>query len=64
VKVTIDRIRCSGHGICEALSDIFEVDADGKSTVKTDTIPPTEQAAVTEAIACCPTGALRMTGEV
>lgn len=59
MRVTVDRTKCGGHGICEALApEVFESDADGKSTVKTDPVPDSERVATAEAIACCPAEAI------
>jgi ferredoxin len=63
MRVVVDRDTCRGHGICEALvPEVFEVDADGKSTVVGDPVPDSERAAVQEAIASCPSEALRALG--
>ncbi|MCU1641353.1 MAG: 3Fe-4S ferredoxin [Nocardia sp.] len=60
MRVTVDRTKCYGHGICEALAQsVFTLDADGKSTVTADPVPESERIAVEEAIACCPSEALR-----
>lgn len=62
VKVTVDKDRCVGHGMCEMkASDVFAVDDDGISHVLIDEIPEDHHEAVAEAVASCPSQALRIT---
>lgn len=61
MRITVDRSKCLGMGICESLApDVFALDAAGTLSV-TDEIPAVDAEAVAEAIACCPTEALRAT---
>lgn len=59
MKVRVDRTKCSGIGLCEVTAPaVFEVDNDGQSAVIDADPPESERAAVEEAVANCPTGAL------
>ena len=59
MKLTVDITKCSGIGLCEITAPAaFEVGDEGHSQVVTDRPAPSELAAVQEAIASCPTGAL------
>jgi len=61
MKITVDRTKCTGLGICESLApDVFEVDDAGDLVLKTETVPAGILADVEEAIAGCPTEALRL----
>ncbi|GGN19944.1 ferredoxin [Streptomyces fuscichromogenes] len=61
MKITVDRSKCTGLGICESLSpDVFEVDDAGELVLKTDTVPAGILSDVQEAVAGCPTEALRL----
>ncbi|MEU2914850.1 ferredoxin [Streptomyces massasporeus] len=61
MKITVDRSKCTGLGICESLApDVFEVNDEGELVLKTETVPPGTLSDVEEAIAGCPTEALRL----
>lgn len=61
MKITVDRKKCTGLGICESLApEVFEVDEDGDLTVLTEEVSDEDLAGVREAIAGCPTEALRL----
>jgi ferredoxin len=59
MKVWVDDERCCGHGVCTTLCpEVFSLTDDGYS-VAIDTDFPTElEAAVQEAIKCCPEQAI------
>jgi ferredoxin len=61
MKVEVDFGKCTGLGICESLApEFFEVDESGQLVpLKTD-IDADELQAVEEAVAGCPTEALRI----
>lgn len=54
IRIEIDRELCGGHGRCaELLGDIFELDADGFSTVRRE--PRADELAELERVArLCP----------
>ncbi|MFJ8816302.1 ferredoxin [Amycolatopsis thermoflava] len=61
MRIFVDRGRCTGQGMCEALvPDLFEVDDGGVLALKADVPPEGRLAEVEEAVACCPNVALRL----
>lgn len=59
MKIEVNKDLCTGCGMCVSIdSDIFEFDADGKSSVKMDEIPEEKRQAAMEAIESCPVGAI------
>jgi ferredoxin len=61
VKISVDRSKCTGLGICESLApDVFEIDDDGDLVLKTDEVPPGQLADIEAAVDGCPTEALRL----
>lgn len=61
MKVVVDRSKCTGLGICEALAPaFFEVDDSGELVQLKEDISDDELAAVEEAVQGCPTEALRV----
>ncbi len=61
MKITVDRVKCTGLGICESLApNTFEVDENGDLILLTDEVSEDDLQGVREAIAGCPTEALRL----
>lgn len=59
--VTVDFDKCTGLGICESLApDFFEVNDDGELVLLKDDVGSDELLEVEEAVAGCPTEALRI----
>jgi ferredoxin len=60
MKITVDRKKCSGIGLCEAMSpDFFEVDDEGVlQFVRGDEVADDVRDQIDIAVAACPTGAL------
>lgn len=59
--VTVDFDKCTGLGICESLApDFFEVNDDGELLVLKEEIGDDELQEVEEAVAGCPTEALKI----
>jgi ferredoxin len=59
VKLRVDLMKCAGIGLCEMTAPtVYQVGDDGQSHVLQDTPDDGEMAAVSEAVANCPTGAL------
>lgn len=57
-EIVIDRSLCSGFGACAELApDIFEVDADGKATVR---VGRSDDPAVLDAADACPMAAIQV----
>ncbi|GAB6919628.1 hypothetical protein JCM9803A_00780 [Rhodococcus erythropolis] len=61
MKVIVDRSKCTGLGICESLAPaFFEVDDSGDLLMLKEDIEPEELAEIEEAVAGCPTEALKI----
>lgn len=61
MKIVVDRAKCTGIGICESYApELFEVNEDGELVLASETVPAEMLDAVQEAIAGCPTEALRL----
>jgi len=61
MKVLVDFGKCTGLGICESLApDFFEVNDAGDLVLLKEDITDEELQAVEEAVAGCPTEALRI----
>lgn len=64
MKITVDRVKCTGLGICESLApNVFEVDDNGDLVLLTEELSEEDLEGVREAIAGCPTEALRLLGD-
>ena len=56
-----DQARCTGLGICESIDpDTFEVGDDGVLVLLRATVAAGDRAVIEEAVAACPTRALRV----
>lgn len=61
MKIEVDYDKCTALGICESLApDFFEVDDEGDLQVLRADVPEDQRALVEQAVAGCPTGALRL----
>ena len=61
MKIVLDRARCTGIGICEAIApSVFEVDDNGELVVLSAEVPEGALEEVTEAVGGCPALALRL----
>ncbi|MGW4766847.1 ferredoxin [Nocardia sp. NPDC004278] len=59
MKITADRSRCQGHGMCEALlPNVFQIDKSGKVQILVDQIPTPDHPDAELAIESCPVQAL------
>jgi ferredoxin len=64
MKVTVDREKCTGLGICESLApDVFEIDDDGTLVLNEDAVSRVDVADIEAAVDGCPTAALRLVRE-
>jgi ferredoxin len=62
VKVTVDRTRCVGTGICEVTAPpVFELDDNAELAILQAEIGPDQLEAVRTAVSHCPTQALTLT---
>jgi ferredoxin len=61
MKVIVDFAKCTGLGICESIApDLFEVNDNGELVLLRADIADDELESVEEAVAGCPTEALRI----
>ncbi len=61
MKVEVDYDVCAGLGVCESLAPhVFQVDQDSLMTIIKPDLDPEDLASVEEAVAACPTFALRI----
>ena len=61
MKIEVDFGKCTGLGICESLApDHFEVNESGDLVLLKEDISDDELQAIEEAVAGCPTEALRI----
>ncbi|MBF6451103.1 ferredoxin [Nocardia aobensis] len=61
MRIEIDRDRCEGHAMCEAIAPAyFSVDDEGTLTVLQDEVPVGADAEVKSATLGCPVAALKL----
>ncbi|MGQ4601263.1 4Fe-4S domain-containing protein [Nocardia sp. R6R-6] len=61
MKVIVDRAKCTGLGICEAMApEVFEVDHNGDLVLLTEVVDDARLDEVRAAVEGCPTEALRL----
>ncbi len=61
MRVTVDFTKCTGLGICESIApELFEVNDSGELVLLRADITDDELESVEEAVAGCPTEALRI----
>jgi ferredoxin len=61
MKIVLDRARCTGIGICEAIAPtVFEVDDGAELVVLSPEVRVGSESEVAEAVAGCPALALRL----
>ncbi len=59
MKVSVDEDRCAGHGMCLTLCpEVFDLTDDGWAVAAEGDVPAEHEAAVQEAIQCCPENAI------
>lgn len=64
MRVTVDRTKCTGLGICEAMApDVFEVDENGDLVLLTEQVDADGLDEARAAVEGCPTEALRLVEE-
>jgi len=63
-RIEVDADLCQGHGVCESEApDVFSVSKAGELTVLQPLPPDDQLAAVRQAVAYCPTHALKIIEE-
>lgn len=62
MDLRVDPIACKAHGLCaELLPELIELDEWGYPILTARTVPPALAAEAREAVAACPTLALKIT---
>ncbi|MGW2664089.1 ferredoxin [Nocardia tengchongensis] len=60
MRISVDRTKCTGLGICESIApDIFEIDDSGDLVLLREEVTAEQRALVEQAIEGCPTFALK-----
>ncbi|TCK21966.1 ferredoxin [Pseudonocardia endophytica] len=60
MKLTVDRDRCEGYGLCaEAAPDLMHLDDDGELVLDSDDVPPESSVTAEAAVRVCPVAALK-----
>lgn len=63
MRIVVDRDRCEGLGMCEAMAhDYFELDDDDTMVVLEENPPDSERSHVRAAVQACPVRALTIQG--
>lgn len=61
MKLTLDRPRCEGHGLCEeAAPDLMHLDDDGDLVLTVEDVDASHEGAARAAVRVCPVAALRL----
>jgi ferredoxin len=61
MKIMVDRVKFTGHGICEQFApDVFEINDDGDLVLRCDEVSGDLTGDVREAVDRCPTLALTL----
>jgi ferredoxin len=64
MRIAVDRIKCTGLGLCEAAAPaVFEIADDGDLVVLSEEAPADQVDAVRAAVDGCPTQALALVEE-
>ncbi len=59
MKVKVNQEACIGCGACTSVAaDLFEINDEGLSTAKVETVPADKEQEAKDAIETCPTGAI------
>lgn len=61
MKLTVDRDRCEGYGLCvEAAPELMHLDDDGELVLDQDEVTPASSAEAQSAVRVCPVAALKV----
>ncbi len=59
MRVTVDRTRCEGHGVCEDVApEIYRLDEDGKLEILAEPVPAAMEKKAESGARLCPVAAL------
>jgi ferredoxin len=60
MKIVADRKRCAGHARCAAVSELFELDANGYIGFDEKSVPQPLEAQAQRGVRACPERALKL----
>jgi ferredoxin len=60
MKIVADRHRCAGHARCAAVSELFELDANGYIGFAEKEVPQALEAQAQRGVRACPERALKL----
>jgi ferredoxin len=60
MKVVVDRSKCVSLGVCETISEVFELDEDSELVIHEDRVPGSGLDELREAVQSCPVKALTL----
>ncbi len=62
MRVTVDRARCEGHGVCEEIAPkVYRLDDEGELEILTDPVPADQEQKAESGARLCPVAALTVT---
>lgn len=61
MRISVDKTRCVGHGICESIDDtVFEVTDSGHVEIDDEAAARADDQTLAAAVSGCPSAALRL----
>jgi len=64
VRIVVERAKCSGIGICEAIAPrYYEVNDDGELVLLRENVAGEDIESISKTVTQCPSGALSLTSE-
>ena len=59
MRVTVDRARCEGHGVCEEIApEVYRLDDEGELEILVDPVPAEQEQKAESGARLCPVAAL------
>lgn len=59
MRVTVDRARCEGHGVCEEIAPgVYRLNDEGELEIRTDPVPADQEQKAESGARLCPVAAL------
>jgi ferredoxin len=63
MKIVADRKKCAGHARCAAVSELFELDANGYIGFDEKSVPQALESEAQRGVRACPERALKLIGD-
>lgn len=61
MRLTVDRARCEGHGMCESVApELLHLDDDGELVIDQEAVPVKNAEEAQDAVHVCPVAALTL----